>query len=117
VPDDAFYSPTYRLPPPRQPRPLEHVWSLWKNGRRKDCGLYFHGESYGWECQLRDDGFMEFGQRFIFKEAALRLAASCGAISSTKGGRRLPRRPNDRSLSHRPSSVLNRGTSSKPITI
>jgi hypothetical protein len=41
--DDAFYSPTYRPPPPRQPRPLEHVWSLWKNGHRKDCGLYFHG--------------------------------------------------------------------------
>jgi hypothetical protein len=39
-----------------------------------DCGLYFHGESYGWEVQLRDDGFMEFGQRFIFKEAALKLA-------------------------------------------
>ena len=39
-----------------------------------DCGLYFHGESYGWEVQLRDDGFLEFGQRFIFKEAALRLA-------------------------------------------
>jgi hypothetical protein len=27
------------------------------------------------EVQLPDDGFMEFGQRFIFKEAALRLAA------------------------------------------
>jgi hypothetical protein len=40
----------------------------------KDCGLYFHGESYGWECQLRDDGFLELGQRFIFKEAAVRLA-------------------------------------------
>ena len=39
-----------------------------------DCGLYFHGESYGSEGQLRDDGFMEFGQRFIFEEAALRLA-------------------------------------------
>jgi hypothetical protein len=65
---------TYRPSPPRQPRPLEHVWSLWKNGHRKDCGLYFYGENYGWECQLRDDGFLEFGQRFIFKEAALRLA-------------------------------------------
>jgi hypothetical protein len=72
--DEPFYSPTYRPPPPRQPRPLEHVWSLWKNGRRTDCGLYFHGESYGWEVQLRDDGFLEFGQRFIFKEAALKLA-------------------------------------------
>jgi hypothetical protein len=58
----------------RRPRPLEHVWSLWKNGHRRDCGLYFHGESYGWEVQLHDDGFMEFGQRFLFKEAALRLA-------------------------------------------
>ena len=32
-----------------------------------DCSLYFQGESYGWEVQLRDDGFF---QRFIFKEAA-----------------------------------------------
>jgi hypothetical protein len=59
--------------PARKPRPPEHIWSLWKNGRRMDCGLYFHGESHGWECQLRDDGFLEFGQRFIFKEAALRF--------------------------------------------
>ena len=54
--------------------PLEHIWSLWKNGHRQDCGLFFHGESYGWEVQLRDDGFLEFGQRFIVKEAALKLA-------------------------------------------
>jgi len=49
---------------------------LWKNGRRMDYGLYFHGESFAWEVQLRDDGFLEFGQRFRFKEAALRLAAT-----------------------------------------
>jgi hypothetical protein len=57
------------------PAALEHIWSLWKNGHRKDCGLYFHGESYGWEVQLRDDGFLEFGQRFMFKKAALRVAS------------------------------------------
>jgi hypothetical protein len=39
--DDAFYSPTHRPSPARTPRPLEHLWSLWKNGHRKDCGLYF----------------------------------------------------------------------------
>ena len=46
-----------------QPRLIEHVWSLWRNGHRKDCGLYYHGETYGWEVQLRDDGFMEFRQQ------------------------------------------------------
>jgi hypothetical protein len=69
--DDAFYSPTYRPPPPRQPRPLEHVWSLWKNGRRKDCGLYFHGESYGWEVQLRDDGIRESAESYYTRRVAV----------------------------------------------
>jgi len=50
-----------------------------------DCSLYFQGESYGWEVQLRDDGFF---QRFIFKEAALRLAGELRRDSSATDGRR-----------------------------
>lgn len=49
--DDAFCSPNHASTiQPRQPKPGEHVWTLHKNGRRVDCELRFHGESYGWEC-------------------------------------------------------------------
>jgi hypothetical protein len=30
--------------------------------------------------QPRDDGFLEFGQRFIFNEGALRLAGNLGPL-------------------------------------
>ena len=72
--DEPFYSPKFTLPPPRAPRPLEPVWSLTKDGRTKTCGLYFHGESYGWEVQIRDGEFLEYGERCLFHERALRLA-------------------------------------------
>jgi len=62
------------LPQPRAPRPLEAVWSLTKDGRTKTCGLYFQGESYGWEVQIRDGEFLEYGERCLFHERALKLA-------------------------------------------
>jgi len=43
-------------------------------GRTKTCGLYFHGESYGWEVQIRDGEFLEYGERCMFHERAVRLA-------------------------------------------
>ncbi len=60
--------------PPRLQLAFEHAWTLWKSGRRTDCGLYFHRESNGWAVHLHDNGFLRFGQRFIVKDAALRLA-------------------------------------------
>ena len=50
--DEPFYSPKFTLPSPRAPRPLEPVWSLTKDDRTKTCGMYFHGESYGWMLEL-----------------------------------------------------------------
>ena len=72
--DEPFYSPKFTLPSPRAPRPLEPVWVLKKDGRTKSCGLYFHGESYGWKVQIRDGDFLEYGERCLFHERALKLA-------------------------------------------
>src|SRR5207253_876132 len=37
--------------PPRQSRPVEHLWSTRKEGRQLDCQLRGNGE-HGWELQL-----------------------------------------------------------------
>ena len=39
---------------------------------------------YGWEVQLRADGFLKFGQRFIFREAALKLACELPGPSARR---------------------------------
>jgi hypothetical protein len=69
--DDDWYKPHRPPAPPRQPTPGEHVWSLRKNGKRIDCELRFHGESYGWEVQCLHDGVLAYGQRFILHEHAV----------------------------------------------
>jgi hypothetical protein len=74
VSDEPFYSPNRTPMPPRQPKPGEHVWSLCKPGRRIDCELRFHGESYGWECQFLEDSALRYGQRFVLHEHALEEA-------------------------------------------
>jgi hypothetical protein len=43
------------------PRVRESIWTLTKAGRRVDCALLFHGESYGWECQCLHDGELAYG--------------------------------------------------------
>lgn len=68
---DAFYSPDRTPKPPRQAKPGAHVWSLFKPGRRIDCELRFHGESYGWECQCLEDSGLRYGQRFVLRAEAL----------------------------------------------
>ena len=72
--DDDWYKP-YRSPaPPRQSKHGEHIWTLRRNGRRVDCELRFHGESYGWECQCLHDGELAYGQRYVLHQAALEEA-------------------------------------------
>ena len=46
----------------------------------------------GWEVQLRADGFLKFGQRFIFREAALKLACELPGPSARRmdGARQSP---------------------------
>ena len=67
---DDWYKPNPTPPPPRMPKPGEHVWTLVKSGRRFDCELRFHGESYGWECQLLEDGEIRYGWRFPLRAGA-----------------------------------------------
>jgi hypothetical protein len=62
--DDVWYKPNGPKSAPRLPKPGERVWSLVKDGRRLDCELRFQGESYGWECQVLEDGVLRFGSRF-----------------------------------------------------
>ena len=60
------------------PSAVANAGSRW-GGRTKACGLYFHGESYGWEVQIREGDFLEFGERCLFHERALRIAADIRA--------------------------------------
>jgi hypothetical protein len=68
--DDPFYSPFRPNPPERLPPAARVARTLTKDSHRKSRGLFFQGESYGCELQLRDDDVLEFAQRFIFREAA-----------------------------------------------
>lgn len=61
-------------PAPQLSKPGEHVWSLHKNGRRVDCELRFHGESYGWECKCLYNGELAYGQRYLLRAGALEEA-------------------------------------------
>ena len=38
--------------------------------------LKFHGESYGWECQIFRETDFTIGRRFILRNAAIRWAES-----------------------------------------
>jgi len=69
--DDDWYKPNPTPRAPRQPTPGEHVWTLVKAGRRFDCELHFHGESYGWECQVLEYGEIRYGQRFPLPSGAV----------------------------------------------
>jgi hypothetical protein len=69
--DDDWFKPHPTPRPPRQPTQGEPIWTLVKNGRRMDCELRFHGESYGWETQVLDGGELIYGQRFPLKAGAL----------------------------------------------
>ena len=62
-------------PPPRKPRPAEHVWSMRKNGKQVDAELRGHGE-YGWECQFLHDREVVYGRRWDLREQAIAEANS-----------------------------------------
>jgi hypothetical protein len=50
------------------------LWTLQKAGRRIDCALVFHGESYGWECQCLVNGELAYGQGFVLRIDAVEEA-------------------------------------------
>ena len=67
----------------------EHVWALAKAGRRFDCELRFHGESYDWEVQLLEDGEIRYGRRFPLRAGATpRLRPNGRAFCGTVGPNR-----------------------------
>jgi hypothetical protein len=64
------------VPPVRQRKPGEVVWSIRVNHVNWSAELKFHGESYGWECQSFRETDFRFGRRFILREEALGFAAA-----------------------------------------
>ena len=64
------------VPPPRQRRPGEPLWTIRVNHVTYSAELKFHGESYGWECQSFRETEFTIGRRFILREAAIRWAES-----------------------------------------
>jgi hypothetical protein len=73
--DTPWFAPGHmRQRPVRQPQPGESVWTLYRSGRRADCELRYHGESYGWECQLFHDKELVSGRRCVSRPLALQKA-------------------------------------------
>jgi hypothetical protein len=62
---------TAQATPVREPPQGEHVWTVTKNGRRIDCELRYHGDTYGWECQLLRDEELASARRVGPRAVAL----------------------------------------------
>jgi hypothetical protein len=82
---EPFYSPNAKPAVPRQTKPGERVWTLQKAGRRIECELRFHGESYGWEAQFLYGGELAYGRRFVLKAGALEEAEAQRERLSAEG--------------------------------
>jgi len=56
--DDDWYRRNAPQPPPRVPKPGEPLWAFVRQSDKKrfECELRFHGESYGWEAQIFEQG-------------------------------------------------------------
>ena len=52
------------------------MWTLTKDGRRRECELRCHGESYGWETQTLENGELSTGRRFETYALAIQCADS-----------------------------------------
>jgi hypothetical protein len=57
-------------PPPRKPRPAEHVWSVRKNGKQVDAELLSQGE-YGWDCRFLYNGDFAYSRRWTMRADAI----------------------------------------------
>ena len=68
-----FYSPTWKPPAPRQPRPGELLWEIHGAGRWHRCELRDHGP-YGIEAQIFSDTNELIARRFDTREQAIRWA-------------------------------------------
>jgi hypothetical protein len=65
-------------PPPRAPRPGEHLWTLRKHGARMDAELRDDtGADAGAELQLLRDGAFVYGRRLPSRAMAIDEAEGC----------------------------------------
>jgi hypothetical protein len=53
-----FYAPQQPVAPLRQPKPGEPLWAFVRESGKTmfECKVRFHGESYGWEAQIFEQG-------------------------------------------------------------
>jgi hypothetical protein len=73
--NDPFYAPNHKpATAAARPVPVERKWTLLKTGKRVECELRFHGQSYGWECVCLYGGDLVYGRRFVEKTGALEEA-------------------------------------------
>lgn len=73
VADDVFYSPNWKPPGPRVPRPGEPLSSLCKDGATWEAELRYHGE-WGVEAQILKNGEVLLGRRFDLRAQAVAFA-------------------------------------------
>jgi hypothetical protein len=57
-------------PPPRKPRPCEHIWSSGRTESRLTRSYAEHGE-WGWECQFLYNSELAYGRRWVTRADAL----------------------------------------------
>jgi hypothetical protein len=69
--DEPFYSPNWKLPPPRtKPRPGESLWEFRQNHVTRAAELRYHGE-WGVETQILRNGELASGRRFPTRALAI----------------------------------------------
>jgi hypothetical protein len=71
--DSDWYKPNPAPPPPRQPKPRTHLWTVETNGHTYRCELVFH-EQGGTEAQILKDGEFMVGRRLEHGWQALQWA-------------------------------------------
>ena len=64
------------VPPQRQRRPGELLWTVRKDHVTWACELFFRGEPYGWEAMIFRETDLRIGRRFILRQEAIGWAES-----------------------------------------
>ena len=83
--EQPFTAPNRKPPPPRPPRPTEHLWAIRQDGRQYDGELLDHGE-WGVEFLVRCDREWFYGHRHDSRALALAEAEDRKAEYLRDGG-------------------------------